>query len=206
MTGELRPAVFFDRDGVLNEDLDFVHRPDQVRWVPGAKQAVRYLNDAGYLIFVVTNQSGIARGYFPAETVENLHDWMQAELAHAGGHIDEFAYCPHHPEGAVPAYRQACDCRKPAPGMIRSLMKRWPVDPGRSLLIGDQPRDLQAATAAGIAAAHFQGGNLYDFLRAELARLRDFPENSPAVSGESSLQETASNANSLANSRPVPDR
>jgi D-glycero-D-manno-heptose 1,7-bisphosphate phosphatase len=179
--GSLRAAVFFDRDGVLNEDLDFVHRPDQVQWVPGAKQAIRHLNEAGYLVFVVTNQSGIARGYFTAETVEKLHDWMQDELAKAGGHIDAFAYCPHHPEGAVSAYRQTCDCRKPAPGMIRSLLASWPVDARRSLLIGDQPRDLQAAQAAGIAAAHFRGGNLYDFL---LARLSE-PPPCPVPCGES---------------------
>ncbi len=180
----LRPALFFDRDGVLNEDLDFVHRPDQVRWIAGAQQAIRFLNQAGYLVFVVTNQSGIGRGYFSAETVENLHHWMQSELTASGARIDEFVYCPHHPEAAVAAYRQICSCRKPRPGMILDLLGRWPVDPGRSLLIGDQPRDLQAAEAAGLAAARFEHGNLYDFLLSQLAQL-GHPAPVPPVSGES---------------------
>ncbi|MET1027295.1 MAG: HAD family hydrolase [Dongiaceae bacterium] len=183
-TASLRPAIFFDRDGVLNEDLNFVHRPDQVRWIAGAQQAIRFLNEAGYLVFVVTNQSGIGRGHFTAETVEALHLWMQSELAGIGARIDEFVYCPHHPEAPISAYRQVCNCRKPRPGMILDLMARWPVDPSRSLLIGDQPRDLQAGEAAGLAVARFEGGNLYDFLLAQLAQLGP-PAAHPPVSGES---------------------
>lgn len=163
-----RPAVFFDRDGVLNEDLSFVYKPADLRWIPGAKDAVLWLNRQGYLVFVVTNQSGIARGYFSAAEVEDLHRWMQGELAAIGAHIDQFAYCPHHPEAPLPAYRQACACRKPNPGMILDLLAAWPVDPQRSLLIGDQPRDIAAAQAAGIAAAQFSEGNLHDFLLSAL--------------------------------------
>lgn len=163
-----RPALFFDRDGVLNEDLGFVHKPADLRWVPGAREAVLWLNQQGYLVFVVTNQSGIARGYFGTAEVEHLHDWMQGDLAAIGAHVDQFAYCPHHPEAPLPAYRRDCACRKPNPGMILDLLAAWPVDPARSLLIGDQPRDIAAAEAAKIAAARFFGGNLYDFLRATL--------------------------------------
>lgn len=164
-----RPALFFDRDGVLNEDLGFVHKPADFRWMPGAKEAVRWLNDQGYLVFVVTNQSGIARGYFTTDAVEALHGWMQDELGRGGARIDAFAYCPHHPEAPLAAYRQDCRCRKPLPGMIETLMAAWPVDPSRSLLIGDQPRDIAAAEAAGIAARRYFGGNLHDFVRDALS-------------------------------------
>jgi D-glycero-D-manno-heptose 1,7-bisphosphate phosphatase len=167
----LRPAVFLDRDGVLNEDLGFVHKTAQLRWIPGAREAVSYLSSAGYLVFVVTNQSGIARGFYREDDVELLHRVMQAEFATHGGKIDAFAYCPHHPDARLSRYRRQCDCRKPAPGMILDLLRQWPVDRRRSVLIGDQPRDLAAATAAGIAARQFTGGNLLDFLQVVLREL-----------------------------------
>ncbi len=174
-----RPAIFFDRDGVLNEDLGFVHKPEQLQWVAGAREAVSYLTKLGYLIFVVTNQSGIARGFYGAEDVEKLHRVMQDNFKAFGGRIDAFAYCPHHPEAATAAFRQHCQCRKPSPGMIFDLMQKWPVDRRRSLLIGDQPRDLAAATAAGIASALFRGGNLLEFLQ---AALRELDANNPIQS------------------------
>jgi D-glycero-D-manno-heptose 1,7-bisphosphate phosphatase len=169
-SGQRRRALFFDRDGVLNEDLGFVHKPEEFRWVPGAKEAISWLNQSNYLVFVVTNQSGIARGYYGPAEVEALHHWMQGELAAIGAHIDQFAYCPHHPEAAIPAYRQACACRKPRPGMILDLLGTWPVDAARSLLIGDQRRDLEAAQAAGIRAVCFSGGNLHAFVRDALLK------------------------------------
>lgn len=165
------PAVFFDRDGVLNEDFGFVHKPADFRWIAGAKEAIGWLNQNGYLVFVVTNQSGIGRGYFSVADVECLHDWMQEQLAATGAHVDQFIYCPHHPEAVHFAYRQKCTCRKPQPGMILDLLQQWSVDPGRSLLIGDQERDIEAARRAGISAARFSGGNLHDFLLPNLRRL-----------------------------------
>ena len=160
-----RPAVFLDRDGVLNEDLGYVHCADQVRWIDGAREAVRWLNDAGYYVFVVTNQAGVARGYYDEDAVVRLHEWMNDELRPAGAHIDAFEYAPHHPDGTVERYRLVSDLRKPGPGMIRKLMVEWPTDTAQSLLIGDRQTDIEAAAAAGIRGHLFAGGNLLEFVR-----------------------------------------
>jgi D,D-heptose 1,7-bisphosphate phosphatase len=160
-----RPAAFLDRDGVLNEDTGYVHRFEQVRWVDGAPEAVRWLNDAGYFVFVVTNQAGVARGYYSEDHVNELHAWMNVELGKAGAHIDCAEFCPYHPEGTVDGYRRESDLRKPGPGMLKKLLSEWPVDPTRSFMVGDRPTDLEAAAAAGIPGHLFQGGNLLDFVR-----------------------------------------
>jgi D-glycero-D-manno-heptose 1,7-bisphosphate phosphatase len=165
-----RPAVFFDRDGVLNVDHNYVHRPDQFEWMPGAREAIRLCNDRGYLVFVVTNQAGVAHGYYDEDTVRKLHRWMASELAPLGAHIEAFEFCPHHPEGKVDAYRKLCDRRKPGPGMIRDLLAGWTVDPARSFLVGDRSTDVEAATAAGIAGHVYSGGDLREFVAARLGR------------------------------------
>ena len=163
-SGLRRPAVFFDRDGVLIEDTGYPHAPSEVNWVSGAFDAVRRLNVAGYLVFVVSNQSGVARGYFPESAVMALHAWMAGELAARGAHVDAWSYCPHHPEAVVVEYRCDCRRRKPRPGMIEDLLAAWPVDPTRSFLVGDRETDLAAAAAAGIVAYRFAGGALDVFL------------------------------------------
>src|SRR6266540_4662404 len=112
-----RPAIFFDRDGVLNLDGGYLFRSEHVRWMPGAMAAVRRANQLGFATVVVTNQSGVARGLYTEADILALHEWMQARLGEAGARIDAFYYCPHHPEASEPAYRVACDCRKPLPGM-----------------------------------------------------------------------------------------
>jgi D,D-heptose 1,7-bisphosphate phosphatase len=161
-----RPAVFLDRDGVLNVDHGYVHAPEQVEWVPGAKEAVKLWNDAGYYVFVVTNQAGVAKGFYEEEAVGALHRWMSDELASTGASIDDWRYCPFHPEGSVAAYRAAHDWRKPSPGMILDLIAHWPIEREQSLLIGDKASDIQAAKAAGVAGHLFEGGDLMDFVRA----------------------------------------
>ncbi|WP_459678173.1 D-glycero-alpha-D-manno-heptose-1,7-bisphosphate 7-phosphatase [Acidisoma sp. 7E03] len=145
-----RPAAFLDRDGILIVDDGYPNDPDKVQWIKGAGAAVRRLNVAGYFVFVVTNQAGVARGYYHEEAVHLLHNWMTDQLAVVGAHIDAFAYCPHHPEAPIAAYRQVCRCRKPAPGMIFDLMDAWRIQVPGSFLIGDRPTDLEAARAAGI--------------------------------------------------------
>jgi D-glycero-D-manno-heptose 1,7-bisphosphate phosphatase len=165
----LYPAVFLDRDGVLNHDVAYAHRPDQIVWMEGAFAALRRLTELGYRIFVVTNQAGVARGYYEEHAVHRLHEWMAGEVAKHGGRIDEFRYCPHHPDGTVPAYVRSCECRKPGPAMLLDLIDRWSVDPDSSYLVGDRDSDMQAADAAGIRGFLFKGGNLNAFLEAILA-------------------------------------
>lgn len=168
--GKQRGAVFLDRDGVLNRDTGFVYRADQFEWIKGAREAVKWLNRSGFYVFVVSNQSGVARGYFTEDRVVRLHHWIETELARIGAHIDAFRYCPHHEEAISPQYRKACPCRKPEAGMITDLLTSWPVDRACSLLIGDRPCDLEAAQRAGISGFKFDGENLAEFVQEILSR------------------------------------
>jgi len=164
-----RPAAFLDRDGVLIEDTGYPHEPAAVRWVAGASEAVSRLNREGFFVFVVTNQSGVARGLYPEAQVGALHRWMAARLAEAGARVDAFEHCPHHPDAPLPAFRRDCRRRKPAPGMIEDLLRDWPVERAGSFLVGDKPSDLAAASAAGLPGHLFPGGNLAAFLDGLLA-------------------------------------
>jgi D-glycero-D-manno-heptose 1,7-bisphosphate phosphatase len=159
-----RPAVFLDRDGTLNHDTGYIYRIADFRWLPGAVNAVRALNESGYYVFIVTNQSGVGRGLYDEAAVCNLHDWMTGELRTAGARIDDIRYCPHHPEATVAVYRTVCSCRKPAAGMLLDLMAAWPVVRGGSIMIGDRESDAEAGKAAGIASAIVPPGGLEDFV------------------------------------------
>ena len=159
-----QPAIFFDRDGVLNTDIGYAYLPEHITWVDGAIDAIKIANHNGYLVFVVTNQSGVARGMYTENDVMNLHAWMQQQALLQGAVIHGFAYCPHHPVEGTGAYKIACECRKPAPGMILGLAKTHAIDLSKSQLIGDKPTDVEAAAAAGITGHLYSGGNLASFV------------------------------------------
>ena len=156
-----RPAAFLDRDGVLNVDLGYVHRIEDLEWVAGAPSAVRRLNDAGYLVIVVTNQSGIGRGYYDEASMESVHQALRAHLAKAGARIDAIYACPFHPEAIVERFRHPDHPdRKPNPGLLLRAMEEFPIDPARSFMIGDKDSDMEAARRAGVAGHMFKGGDL----------------------------------------------
>jgi D-glycero-D-manno-heptose 1,7-bisphosphate phosphatase len=172
-----RPALFLDRDGVLNHDDNYVGSTERFRWMEGAVQAVRLANDLGYYVFVVTNQAGVARGYYDEAAVQSLHRWMAEQLREHGASVDDWRYCPFHPEGSVDAYRSPHPWRKPEPGMIVDLIESWPIDLKRSILIGDKASDCEAARAAGIQPFLFPGGDLYQFVAGRLAPVPNSAES-----------------------------
>ena len=165
-----RKAVFLDRDGVLNLDTGYVHTPDQFVWVSGAKEAIRFLNELGFYVFIVTNQSGVARGYFKEHDVLALHKWIDSELSDIGASIDDWRYCPFHRDGIVAEFAMDHHWRKPEAGMINDLMETWPIEKDESFLIGDKSSDLAAASAAGIAGYLFSDGDLLDFVKSILSK------------------------------------
>ncbi len=157
-------AIIFDRDGVLNVDHGYVHDWNAFEWIPGAREAIRMANDRGYFVCVVTNQAGVARGYYDETAIATLHAKMNEDLATVGAHINHFEYCPHHPAAVRPEYRQDCARRKPNPGMILSFLRAWQLVPGDCVMIGDKDIDMMAAQAAGVPCHLFKGGNLRDFV------------------------------------------
>jgi D,D-heptose 1,7-bisphosphate phosphatase len=159
-----RRAVFLDRDGVLNIDSGHVGQVADFKWIAGARAAVKTLNDKGYLVFVVTNQAGVAKGFYSEADIQTLHAHMDRELSLVGAHIDDYRYCPFHPDGRVDAFRKISNWRKPEAGMILDLAKTWPVDMDNSLLIGDKITDVQAAENALLKAFLFEGDDLSEFL------------------------------------------
>ena len=166
-----RPAAFLDRDGVLNVDHGYVHRTEQLEWIAGAPESVRLLNEAGYYVLVITNQSGVARGFFDETAVKSFHAHMQNVLNGKGAHIDAFYYCPHHPEGTVKAFAMACSCRKPRIGMLERAASEWPTDINRSFFIGDNDADMAAAAAFKVRGIKFdlRQHSLPDLVRQEIA-------------------------------------
>jgi D-glycero-D-manno-heptose 1,7-bisphosphate phosphatase len=143
-------AVFLDRDGVINQDTGYVSCVDDFHFIDGTIEALQILKKKGYCLVVVTNQSGIARGYFTEEQFMSLTEWMDWSLADRDVDLDGIYFCPHHPTAGVGEYRQECNCRKPAPGMLLDAAKDLKIDLANSYMVGDKAGDLQAAKAAGV--------------------------------------------------------
>jgi D-glycero-D-manno-heptose 1,7-bisphosphate phosphatase len=137
-------AVFLDRDGVLMRDANYVGHVDQVELIAGAPEALRQLQDAGFRLFVVTNQSGVGRGYFTREAVEEIHALLNRQFSAAGAHIERYYVCPHHPE-------ESCDCRKPKPKFLLEAAREYGLDLSRCFMVGDRPSDIQCGVNAGAA-------------------------------------------------------
>ena len=152
-----RRAAFLDRDGVINYDRGYVHRPEQFEFVPGVFEAVRELRRLEFVPVIVTNQSGIGRGIYSASDFDSLTTWMMQRFASEGAAIGAVYYCPHHPSDALDSYRVACDCRKPAPGMLFAAARDLNLDLPRSTMFGDRTSDLEAAQAAGIEGRFLLG-------------------------------------------------
>ncbi|MEZ4741644.1 MAG: HAD family hydrolase [Bdellovibrionota bacterium] len=157
-----KKAIFLDRDGVLNLDTGYVYKTTELQILPGVGEALKGLKAQGFLLLVITNQSGIARGYFNEQDVEKLHKFMNQELeTNYGVAIDDFFICPHHPKGKIAKYRAECICRKPKPNLVQQAMKRWNVNLNASYLVGDKASDIELGINLGIQSIQVVSGQ-YD--------------------------------------------
>jgi len=160
----LKPAVFLDRDGVVNKEKGYVHKISEFEWIDGAKESIKYLNDNNFYVFIATNQSGIARGYYSEGDVRFLHDYISKELKTINAHIDEFFFSPYHPDNTN-EYLHLSHLRKPETGMLDLAVSKWPVDKSKSFLIGDKATDIECAKKFSIRGYLFENGNLLDFIK-----------------------------------------
>lgn len=155
-----RPALFLDRDGVINVDHGYVYKFDAVEFVDGIFELVAAAKKAGYLVVVVTNQAGIGRGYYSEADFHALMNWMKAHFVEQGGQIDAVYFCPHHPEHGIGEYRRESDCRKPAPGMLFQASQDLNIDLAQSVMVGDKASDMEAARSAGVGIrCHYLASN-----------------------------------------------
>ncbi len=143
-------VIFLDRDGTLNEEVNYLHRREDLRLLEGAAQAIRSFREAGYRIVVVTNQAGVARGYYQEKDVHELHAYMNEILGQDGAQVDHFFYCPHHPVHGIGKYKKACHCRKPETGMFEKAEQFYEIDKEHSWMIGDKLIDVEAGRNFGV--------------------------------------------------------
>lgn len=157
---KMRKAVFLDRDGTINVDRGYLYRIEDFTYIDGAAEALRMLAGLGYLLVVVTNQSGIARGYYTEEDFDRLNRWMLRDLADKGIPVAKTYFCPHHPMGKVAGYRMECGCRKPGTGMFWQAQREWGIDMERSFAVGDRLRDLSVCRECGVQGILLGGEGL----------------------------------------------
>jgi D-glycero-D-manno-heptose 1,7-bisphosphate phosphatase len=153
-----RRAVFMDRDGTISEEIGYVNHPARYRVFPYASEAVRLLNQSDYLAILVTNQAGVARGYFTEDVIKAVHARLEQELEEGGAHLDAIFYCAHHPSIGEHPYRFDCDCRKPKPGLVTRAAEHFDIDLTKSWMIGDRYSDIELARNAGLRAAFVLSG------------------------------------------------
>lgn len=142
-------GVFLDRDGTISEEVGYINHPSRLQVYPWAPEAVKLLNQQGFKVIVVTNQAGVARGYFKEDLVNLVHTRLRSEMEKAGAHLDAIYYCPHHPSAGEPPYRQDCGCRKPRPGMLQRAVDEFGIDLTRSFVVGDRYGDVELAYNGG---------------------------------------------------------
>lgn len=143
-------VIFLDRDGTINEEVNYLHKPEDLQILPGVPEAIKLLRDGGFKILVVTNQAGVARGYYSCRDVEVLHEYLNQQLKKSGAWIDRFYYCPHHPVHGIGEYKRACHCRKPETGMFEQAGQEYDVDKEHSYMIGDKLLDVEAGNRYGV--------------------------------------------------------
>ncbi len=158
MPDNLKPAVFIDRDGTINEQMGFINHLSRFVLLPGAAEAIRLLNRNGYWVFVVTNQSGVARGFFPIQLVHEVHNYMERSLLKYGAKVDGIFFCPHYPCGEVKEYSIDCTCRKPGTGLIEMASSQFNIDMTRSWVVGDSASDIAMAQRAGLKSVLVKTG------------------------------------------------
>ena len=153
-----RPAVFIDRDGTISEEVGYINHPSRFRVFPYSAPAIKLLNESGWLVFVVTNQAGVARGYFSEEMIKNVHERLEQDLETNGARLDAIYYCAHHPSLGEPPYLLDCNCRKPRPGLIRQADGEFDIDLKKSWMVGDRYSDVELARNAGVNSAFVMSG------------------------------------------------
>jgi len=196
------PGVFLDRDGTISDEVGYINHIERLHIFPWAAEAVSKLNQTGWLVFVVTNQSGVARGYFSEELIHQVHRKISAALARRDARIDEYYYCPHHPSGQVAAYKIDCQCRKPSTGMVTEAARKYHLDLGLSYVVGDSYRDMQLGFNAGtrtILVMTGYGRGEYEYYRYHWPRM-------PGHIAENLLEAAEIIQNESGRSRPVKRR
>ena len=163
-----KDIAFIDRDGVLNSkkiNKGYIGKISHFRWINGAKKTIKLFNQKGYKVVVVTNQSGVARGYFQISQIKKLHLYMSKQLKLFGAKIDAFYFCPFHIDGVIKKYKKKSNLRKPNNGMFKIAQKRWKINKKNSFMIGDQISDMDFAKKSGIKGFHYKKGNLFEFVK-----------------------------------------
>jgi D-glycero-D-manno-heptose 1,7-bisphosphate phosphatase len=179
-----RPALFIDRDGTISEEVGYVNHPSRFRLFPYSAEAIKLLNDSGWLAIVVTNQAGVARGYFAEEVILQIHDQLRRDLENASAHLDAIYYCAHHPSLGEPPYRLDCNCRKPKTGLIDQAREEFEIDLEKSWMVGDRYGDVELARNAGLHSALVLSG----YGRGEWEYQRDAWKEQPELVAEDLLE------------------